>query len=149
MRTEKKSKVFSSYKLILYRRYILNIILNQRAIWVGRALSLLIVLQFCFSAFMKFSQNPKVFEGMVHLGIPNSLVLTIGILELLCTVLYAIPATSVLGAILLTGYLGGAICSHLRVGDAVYLQSILGVVIWFALFLRDKRLRDLIPLRKY
>jgi hypothetical protein len=126
----------------------LNIVLNQRAILVGRILSLLIVFQFCFSAFMKFSHNPKMFEVMAHLGIPNSLVLTIGVLEIVSTLFYAIPATSVLGAILLTGYLGGAICSHLSVGDDIYLQSILGIVIWLALFLRDKRLRNLIPFRK-
>ena len=89
-----------------------------------------------------------MFEVMAHLGIPNSLVLTIGVLEIVSTLFYAIPATSVLGAILLTGYLGGAICSHLSVGDDIYLQSILGIVIWLALFLRDKRLRNLIPFRK-
>ena len=69
-------------------------------------------------------------------------------LELSCTIIYLIPRTSVIGAILLTGYLGGAIQTHLRVGDAFVAQFIFGVVIWGGLYLRDTRLRALIPFRK-
>ena len=70
----------------------------------------------------------------------------LGVLELACTILYAIPRTSVLGAILLTGYLGGATATHVRVGDSFIMTVVLGVVVWGGLFLRDARLRALIPL---
>ena len=77
----------------------------------------------------------------------ENLALGIGILELACTIIYVIPRTAVLGAILLTGYLGGAILTHLRVGEPIFLQVIFGVLIWGGLYLRDPRLRVLIPLR--
>jgi hypothetical protein len=96
---------------------------------------------------MKFAQPAPVVEGFKHLGMPERLAISLGILELLCTVLYLIPRTAVLGAILVTGYLGGAIVSHLRVGDAVVGPFIFGVLIWGGLYLRDRRLRALIPLR--
>jgi hypothetical protein len=84
------------------------------------------------------------------LGYPESLALGIGVLELVCIVLYLIPRTSVLGAILLTGYLGGAIASHVRIGSELFsilLPIIVGVMLWGGLFLRDDRLRTLLPLR--
>jgi DoxX-like family len=85
------------------------------------------------------------------LGIPIALDFTIGALLLLCTLLYAVPATSVLGAILLTGYLGGAVMSHLRAGDPLFSHVLpptyLGIFLWLGLYLRDPRLRVLIPLR--
>ena len=100
-----------------------------------------------FSAAMKFAKPPAVVEGFTHLGWPERLTLALGILELVCTVLYAIPRTAVLGAILLTGYLGGAIATHVRIGEQFVMIVILGVAIWAGLFLRDPRLRALIPLR--
>jgi hypothetical protein len=99
------------------------------------------------SAVMKFVKPTQVVEGFVHLGLPEKLAFGLGILELACTVVYVIPRTAVLGAILLTGYLGGAIVTHLRVGDAFISPLIFGVLIWTGLFLREKRLRALIPLR--
>ena len=89
-----------------------------------------------------------VVEGFTHLGIPDRLALGLGVLELACTVIYLIPRTAVLGAILLTGYLGGAILTHLRVGDPVIMPAVLGVLVWGGLFLREPRLRELIPLRR-
>jgi hypothetical protein len=71
----------------------------------------------------------------------------LGILELSCVVIYLIPQTAVIGAILLTGYLGGAICSHWRVGDPVYTHIVLGILIWLGLWLREDRLKPLMPLR--
>jgi len=88
-----------------------------------------------------------VVEGFTHLGLPESLAPGLGILELACTIVYVIPQTSVLGAILLTGYLGGATLTNLRVGDAFFAPILLGVLVWGGLFLRDQRLRALIPLR--
>ena len=87
-------------------------------------------------------------EGFAHLGLPESLALGLGILELACAVVYVIPQTSVLGAILLTGYLGGATCTHLRVGDPFFMPVVIGALVWGGLFLRDPRLRALIPLRR-
>lgn len=116
--------------------------------WTGRMLTLLAVLPFIPSAFMKLTMNPKVIEGMAHFGFPATLIMTLGILEVLCVVLYLIPVTSILGAILLTGYLGGAICTHLRVGEVVYMQTAIGVLVWAGLYLREPRLRSLIPLKK-
>jgi hypothetical protein len=74
--------------------------------------------------------------------------LPLAILEISCVVIYLIPATSVLGAILLTGYIGGAICTHLRVGDPFFLQIAIGIFVWLGLYLRESRLQELIPLRR-
>jgi hypothetical protein len=71
----------------------------------------------------------------------------LAMVEVSCVLIYLIPATSVLGAILLTGYMGGAICTHLRVGDPFFIQIALGVLVWLGLYLRDTRLRALIPIR--
>jgi hypothetical protein len=76
------------------------------------------------------------------------LALALGIVELTATLLYSIPRTSVLGAILLTGYLGGAIATHVRIEEPIYAQAGIGVLVWLGLFLRDARIRELIPLRK-
>ena len=100
------------------------------------------------SSAMKFAKPPSVVEGFKHLGLPEDLALGLGLLELACAVVYVIPRTSVLGAILLTGYLGGATVTHLRVGDPFFMPVILGVLIWGGVFLRDPRLRALIPLRR-
>lgn len=100
-----------------------------------------------FSGVMKLVHPPQLDEGFAHMGLPVSLALGLGILELGCTLVYLIPRTAVLGAILLTGYLGGAILCHLRVGDPYYTQVLLGVVLWGGLYLRDPRLRALIPFR--
>jgi hypothetical protein len=105
-------------------------------------------LLFFFSAAMKFVGGAEVKEGMAHLGLPESMVIPLGILEAACTVIYLIPATSVLGAILLAGYMGGAICTHWRVGDPFVGQIAIALVIWLAIYLREPRLKALIPLRK-
>jgi hypothetical protein len=90
-----------------------------------------------------------VIEGMGHLGLPETLMLPLGVLELFCVVVYLVPRTSVLGAILLAGYMGGAILTHLRVGEPVYAEIIIGMVIWLGLWLREPRLRALLPLRNH
>jgi hypothetical protein len=100
------------------------------------------------SAFLKLKDGPEVMKGIAHLGLPESMIVPLSILEISCVVIYLIPATSVLGAILLTGYLGGAICTHWRVGDPFFVHIILGTFIWLGLFLREKRLKELIPVRK-
>jgi len=116
-------------------------------VWVGRGISILVSLVFALSAAMKLKGGAEVMQGMAHLGLPESLTMPLAILEISCVVIYLIPATSVLGAILLTGYMGGAICTHLRVGDLFVLQIALGILVWLALYLRESRLRGLIPWR--
>jgi hypothetical protein len=116
--------------------------------WIGRVISGLASLLFLFSAFLKLKGGPDLLKGIAHLGLPESLMVPLAILEISCVVIYLIPATSILGAILLTGYLGGAILTHGRVGDPVYVHVVLGILIWLGLYLRENRLKALIPLRK-
>ena len=120
---------------------------SKGALWTSYVFSVLPSLLLLFSASMKLAHPPQLDEGFVHLGVPISQALGLGILELACTVIYLIPRTAVLGAILLTGYLGGAMQTHLRIGEAYYIQALLGVLIWGGLYLREPRLRALIPLR--
>ena len=121
---------------------------SGKVVWVGWALSVLAALLFLFSAFMKFKGGPELDQGMAHLGLPNSMVLPLGILELTCVVIYLIPPTSVLGAILLAGYVGGTIVTCWRVGDPFIINIVLGLVVWLGIFLREPRLKELIPLRR-
>jgi hypothetical protein len=124
---------------------------SKKRLWVGRMMSAVVVLFLVFDAVLKFIKPAPVVEAFAHLGLPLGLAGGLGIVLLASTVLYAIPRTSVLGAILLTGYLGGAVASHLRVGDPLFshilFPTYLGVLLWGGLFLRDDRLRVLIPLR--
>jgi hypothetical protein len=122
--------------------------LSGKIVWTGRVITVLVSLLFFFSAAMKFVGGAEVKEGMAHLRLPESMTIPLGILEAACTVIYLIPATSVLGAILLAGYMGGAICTHWRVGDPFVGQIAIALVIWLAIYLREPRLKALIPLRK-
>jgi hypothetical protein len=121
---------------------------SKKMVWAGRIASAVPVLMLVMSAVMKFAKPPSVIEGFAHLGLPVTLAFGLGVLELACTAIYLIPRTAVLGAILLTGYLGGAVVTHLRVGDPFIGPIIFGVLIWAGLFLREPRLRSLIPLRR-
>ena len=123
-------------------------IASGKAVWVGRVISVLVSLVFVFSALMKIKGGPELAQGMAHLGLRESMVLPLTILEISCVVIYLIPPTSVLGAILLTGYIGGAMLTHWRVGDPFFVHVVLGILVWLGLYLRETRLRDLIPLRK-
>jgi sorbitol-specific phosphotransferase system component IIC len=121
---------------------------SGKIVWTSRVITVLVSLLFLFSAAMKFVGGAEVKEGMTHLGLPESMIIPLGILEAACTVIYLIPATSVLGAILLAGYIGGAICTHWRVGDPFLPQVAVGLVVWLGIYLREHRLKTLIPLRK-
>jgi hypothetical protein len=120
--------------------------------WAGRILSGLVIVFLLLDGAMKLVPLDIVVETSEQFGIPAGLARTLGILTLVCTILYAIPRTSVLGAILLTGYLGGAIYTHLRAGSPVFTHLLfgvyLGLMIWGGLYLRDERLRALIPLTR-
>lgn len=117
-------------------------------VWTGRVLSVLAAMPFVVSGIMKFAMRAEVVKGMGPLGLPESILTTVGILELGCCVLYLIPQTCILGAILFTGYVGGTILTGLRVGQAVFPQVLMGILLWLGLYLREDRLKNLIPFRK-
>jgi hypothetical protein len=117
-------------------------------LWTGWVLSVLPCLLLLLSGTMKFLKPPDVVEQFAHLGFPEQLILALGIVEVGCTLVYLIPRTAVLGAILLTGYLGGAVASHARLQEMNFLMPlVLGLLVWGGLYLREPRLRALIPLR--
>jgi hypothetical protein len=117
--------------------------------WGGLALTSLICLAMGFSAFAKLTAQPPVLEMMTtKIGFPADVLLPIGILELVCVALYAFPATSVLGAVLLTGYYGGAITAHVRIHDDFTPLILLGILTWLGIYLREPRLQALLPLRR-
>jgi DoxX-like family len=122
---------------------------SKAMFWTGWIVSILPVLMLVMSGAMKFLQPPDAVEGFAHLGWPLQLAVALGMIELGATLLYLVPQTAVLGAILLTGYLGGAIATHVRIGEhgQIVIPVVMGVLIWLGLYLRDARLRSLIPLR--
>lgn len=113
-------------------------------LWAGRIISALAVLFLIFDGGIKVLQLAPAVDGSVQLGYPAHLVLGLGLLELACLIVYLIPRTALLGAVLLTGYLGGAVATHLRIGSPVFsviFPVILGTLLWGGLYLRDARLR--------
>lgn len=121
---------------------------NKAALWTGRVLSGLIVALLTMSAVMKLKGGPDAEAGAAHLGIPLAAATMVGVEELVSVILYAIPATSVLGAILLTGHMGGAMALHVRLGEPWFVQLMIGVLAWGGLWLREPRLWQLLPLRR-
>jgi len=113
---------------------------SNKMLWIGWVVSGIPVLMLLFSAIMKLMRPPAVLEGFAHLGYPESLAVGLGIFELTCTIVYLIPRTAILGAILLTGYLGGAVTTHLRIGEPYFAPILLGVLVWAGIYLRDRRL---------
>ncbi len=120
---------------------------SKKMLWTGRVISALPVLMLLFGGIMSFMKPPMVLQSVAHLGYPERLVIPLGVLEIVCALVYAIPRTSVFGAILLTAYFGGATATHVRIGEAFYAPVIFGVLVWIGLYLREDRLRALVPLR--
>lgn len=120
---------------------------RSKSFWIGWVLSVLPVPIFVLSALMKLKGGPEMEQGFAHLGLPMTLAQPLAVLELSCLAIYLIPQTAVLGAILLAGYLGGAILTHLRVGDPVFMPFGIGLVLWLGLWLRESRLKALLPFR--
>lgn len=120
-------------------------------LWTGRILSTLGALFLLWDSVMKLMRPPVVLESFERLGYPAGVAIGIGLLQLFCLAIYVIPRTSVLGAILLTGFLGGAVATHVRVDDPllthVLFPAYIGAMLWLGLYLREDRLRTLVPLR--
>ena len=125
--------------------------MSTKRLWAGRIVTAIPVLFLLFDAVIKFAQIAPVRESFAQLGYPERLAPIIGALALACLILYLIPRTSVLGAILLTAYLGGAVATHVRVGNPLVTHALfptyVALLLWGGLWLRDDRLRALLPLR--
>jgi hypothetical protein len=127
---------------------------SRPARWLGRVLSGLVIVFMLFDGAIKLVPWPIVTETMDRIGYGSSetLARSLGVIIAVCAVLYAIPPTSIVGAILLTGYLGGAMASHLRIGSPLFTHTLfgfyLGLMVWGGLWLRDRSLRALIPFRR-
>ena len=128
--------------------------LSNAARWTGRVLSGVVVLFLLFDGAIKLLPLQVVTETMDKMGwgASDGLARSLGIITIACTVLYAVPPTSILGAILLTGYLGGAIASHVRIDSPLFSHTLfglyLGLILWGGLWLRDPALRSLLPFRR-
>lgn len=120
--------------------------------WAGRILSALAALFLLLDGLGKVMKPPAVVAGTVRLGYSERVIVGLGVLLLVCTILYLIPQTSTLGVVLLTGYLGGAVASNLRVGSPLFSHVLfpvyVGLLVWGGLYLQDMKLRELIPLRR-
>ncbi len=122
---------------------------SKTRLWAGVVISALAVLMLLVTSSMALMKAAPAVQGFAHFGYPESVLVVVGVVELACAVIYAIPRTSVLGAILLTGYLGGAVATHVRIGESMFIMPlVLGVFVWLGLYLRDERLHALVPLRK-
>lgn len=122
---------------------------SKAALWTSYVMSALPVLLVLMGSVMKLMRLPGVAEGFARAGAPEKLIFPVGLIELICVVVYLIPRTSVLGAILMTGLLGGATITTLRIGDPTFpLPVVLGMLAWGGLYMRDRRIRELIPLRR-
>ena len=125
---------------------------SNAALWSGRVMTGIVALFLALDAGMKLLELDAVREALAPLGYPAGLGLVIGVIESVCLLLYIVPRTGVLGAILLTGLLGGSAAAHLRVGDPLFTHVLFGVYVgilaWGGLYLRDEKLRALIPLRR-
>jgi len=122
----------------------------KKNVWAGRILTWLPALFLLLDGVAKLFKPLPVVEGTVKLGYAESTIIPIGIVLIICTVLYLIPKTAVLGAILLTGYLGGAVATHVRAGDGAFgvgFAIAFGALVWLGIYLRDERLRELVPFR--
>lgn len=125
---------------------------SRRRLWAGRVLSWLAVLFLLFDSAGKLLQVQPVINGTIQLGYSRDIVFSLGVILLSCVVAYVIPRTSVLGALLLTGYLGGAVATHVRVENPLFshilFPTYVAALLWGGLILRDARLRSFLPIRR-
>jgi hypothetical protein len=122
---------------------------GKRTIWIGRIVSAVPTFMLLLSGAMKLAGGEQMLKDWTSFGYAPGALVPIGLTEVICAVLYVIPRTSVLGAVLVTGYLGGAVATHVRAAQAVFIApALLGAVAWLGLYLRDPRLRALLPLKQ-
>jgi hypothetical protein len=124
---------------------------SRKTLWIGRVFSALGVAFLLLDGVFKLLKPPRVVEATTKLGYSASIITPLGILLLVCLALYLIPRTSIFGAILLTGYLGGAVAAHTRVGDPLFshilFPTYIAALLWLGLYFREARLHALVPLR--
>jgi hypothetical protein len=128
-----------------------NTSISRASLWTGRVMTGLTALFLLFGAAMNLVKPASVVQGTVKLGYSESVIVPLGIVLLICTILYLVPRTAVLGAILLTGYLGGAVDTHVHAGQTIFeilFPVIFATIVWGGLYLRDPRLRALVPFRR-
>ncbi len=127
-------------------------VVSPKRLWTGRVLSGLVVLFLLMDGVVKLFKPAPVVTGSAALGWPDQIIAATGVVLLICTILYAVPKTAVLGAVLLTGYLGGAVAVQWRVGNSLFAETLfpvyMGIVLWAGLCLRDQELCEIIPLRR-
>jgi hypothetical protein len=124
--------------------------ISRKHIWTGRILSVWLALFLLVDAGMKLFKVPVVVKTTIQLGYHESVIVGIGLMLLASTLLYLVPRTSILGAVLLTGYLGGAVATRVRVGAPLFnilFAVVVGILLWVGLWLRDRRVRELLPMR--
>ena len=121
---------------------------SSKMVWTGRILSGLVVLALLALNIMGFSNKAESLKHFVAYGYPESAFIPISIVFPICVLIYAIPRTAIFGAILLTGYFGGAVATHVRAGEPYFFPIVVAVLAWLGIFLRDPRLRALVPLRQ-
>src|SRR5438552_11552949 len=125
--------------LLIMESALSNQTVSNASLWTGRVISTLIILFMLFDGGAKVVRFAPYVDGTVKAGFASNLVVPLGIVGLVCTILYAIPQTSLLGAILLTGYYGGATATHVRLGQPFWFPIVFGILVWLALYLRDRR----------
>jgi hypothetical protein len=125
---------------------------SKTKLWISYGMSGLVILFMLMDSIMKFVKPPEVIEGTLALGFAEQHIIIIGALGLISTLLYAFPRTSIFGAILLTAYFGGAVATHLRLNNPLFTHTLFtvyfGILIWGGLWLRNSKLRELLPLRQ-
>jgi hypothetical protein len=120
---------------------------GTKTVWAGRVLSAFAVVFLAFDGAIKLFRLPAVLDATVQLGLPLASIVPVGLTLLACTLIYAIPRTSVIGSVLLTGYLGGAVATQVRAGNPMFERTfpiIVGMVVWAGVYLRDRRVRALL-----
>lgn len=121
---------------------------SKAAKWTGWVLTILPVLMFMLGPVMLLTDRAAMVKNMGNYGYAERYVVPLVIVQVICALLFVIPRTAVLGAVLITGWLGGAVATHVRAQEPWFFPVIFGMVVWLALFLRDRRLRALLPLRR-
>ncbi len=121
---------------------------SRKLYWAGWVLTILPALLLVATATMSISRSEQAVEGLEKYGYPATSLVPLGVTELACTLLFVFPPTAYLGAILLTGYLGGAVATHVHANEGFVFPIVFGAIVWLALLLRDPRLRALLPLTR-